>query len=75
MQLHPREQLQQERLQAHSESCAQCCGSEGQNTPGDEHTGMALPAVVQEMWGQDRNVNVLPEHRVEHGCRPMDAGS
>ena len=36
---------------------------------------VALPAVVQQMWRQDRDVHVLPEHGVEHRSRPVDAGS
>lgn len=35
----------------------------------------ALPAVVQQMRGQHGDVHVLPEHGVQHGGRPVDAGS
>lgn len=34
----------------------------------------ALPAVVQQMRGQHGDVHVLPEHGVQHGGRPVDAG-
>lgn len=33
------------------------------------------PAVVQQVLREDRNVNVLPEHRTQHGSRAMDTSS
>lgn len=35
---------------------------------GDEQPSkMILPAVVQEVWGENWDVDVLPVHGVEHG--------
>lgn len=39
---------------------------------GGESSG--LPAVIQQVWWQDGDVHMLPEHGVEHGGRPVDAG-
>lgn len=33
------------------------------------------PAVVQQVLREDGNVNMLPEHRTQHGGRAVDTGS